>query len=46
MGAGEEVLCWDIKKGDLLSRWRDKDCAAEVTVTACSEVDPDIFAVG
>jgi hypothetical protein len=21
--ANEEVLCWDVKKGELLSRWRD-----------------------
>ncbi|KAL5364412.1 hypothetical protein BJX96DRAFT_168251 [Aspergillus floccosus] len=23
VGASEEVLCWDIKKGELLGRWRD-----------------------
>ncbi|KAL8723863.1 MAG: hypothetical protein Q9181_007127, partial [Wetmoreana brouardii] len=46
VGADEEVLCWDLKKGELLSRWRDKDCVAEVTIIAQSNADPDIFAVG
>ncbi|KAL9604791.1 MAG: hypothetical protein Q9219_000239 [cf. Caloplaca sp. 3 TL-2023] len=46
VGADEEVLCWDVKKGELLSRWRDKDCAAEVTTIAPSNADPDVFAVG
>ncbi|KAF2270701.1 WD40 repeat-like protein [Lojkania enalia] len=44
--ANEEVLCWDVKKGELLSRWRDSSCTEEVTVICRSEVDPDIFAVG
>ncbi|KAL9008925.1 MAG: hypothetical protein Q9173_005996 [Seirophora scorigena] len=46
VGADEEVLCWDVKKGELLSRWRDKECAAEVTSIAQSDADPDVFAVG
>lgn len=46
MGADEEVLCWDVKKGELLSRWRDKDCVAEVTSIARSTADPDVYAVG
>ncbi|KAL8774779.1 MAG: hypothetical protein Q9209_000718 [Squamulea sp. 1 TL-2023] len=46
VGADEEVLCWDVKKGELLSRWRDKDCVAEVTTIARSSADPDVFAVG
>lgn len=46
MGANEEVLCWDVKKGELLSRWQDKDCRAEVTCIAQSDTDPDVFAVG
>lgn len=46
VGANEEVLSWDIKKGELLSRWRDKNCNAEVTVIARSEADGDIYAVG
>ena len=46
MGADEEVLCWDVKKGELLSRWRDPACSAEVTVIAGSDADPDVYAVG
>lgn len=46
MGADEEVLCWDLKKGELLGRWKDSDCSAEVTVIARSRADPDIYAVG
>ncbi len=45
-GANEEVLCWDVKKGELLSRWRDSDCSAEVTAIARSTADRDVFAVG
>ena len=44
--ANEEVLCWDVKKGELMSRWRDNTCTDEVTVICRSEVDPDVFAVG
>jgi U3 small nucleolar RNA-associated protein 12 len=44
--ANEEVICWDVKKGELLSRWRDNTCTEEVTVICHSEVDPDVFAVG
>ena len=44
--ANEEVLCWDIKRGELLSRWADKDCRSQVTAIAQSQVDKDIFAVG
>ncbi|CAN9193136.1 unnamed protein product [Alternaria alternata] len=44
--ANEEVLCWDVKKGELMSRWRDNTCTEEVTVICRSEVDPDVFAVG
>ena len=46
MGADEEVLCWDLKKGELLGRWKDSSCSAEVTVIARSSADPDIYAVG
>jgi U3 small nucleolar RNA-associated protein 12 len=46
VGAGEEVICWDIKKGELLSKWRDVDCKAEVTAIAQSKTDKDVFAVG
>ena len=44
--AEEEVLCWDIKKGELLSRWRDPSCNAQVTAIIQSRTDPDIYAVG
>lgn len=46
MGAHEEVFCWDVKKGELLGRWKDNNCSAEVTVIARSRADPDIYAVG
>jgi U3 small nucleolar RNA-associated protein 12 len=44
--ANEEVLCWDVKKGELLSRWRDASCTDEVTIICRSQVDQDVFAVG
>ncbi|RFU24260.1 hypothetical protein B7463_g12083, partial [Scytalidium lignicola] len=46
VGANEEVLCWDVKKGELLSRWKDRDCQSQVTAIAQSKTDQDIFAVG
>ncbi|KAE8150303.1 hypothetical protein BDV25DRAFT_172250 [Aspergillus avenaceus] len=46
VGAGEEVLCWDIKKGELLGRWRDTACKAPVSIVTQSKTDEDIFAVG
>jgi len=46
VGANEEVLCWDVKKGELLSRWRDSKCSAEVTAIERSHADPDVYAVG
>lgn len=45
-GADEEVLCWDVKKGELLSRWKDPGCSAEVTAICQSKTDPDVYAVG
>lgn len=39
-------MCWDVKKGDLLARWRDSDNNAQVTAIAQSGTDPDVFAVG
>ncbi|KAI6249958.1 hypothetical protein HI914_01569 [Erysiphe necator] len=44
--ANEEVLCWEIKKGELLSRWKDIDCKFQVTAISKSNADRDIFAVG
>ncbi|KAI9784131.1 MAG: hypothetical protein M1839_002635 [Geoglossum umbratile] len=46
VAANEEVLCWDLKKGELLDRWQDKDCKAEVAVITQSQADQDIVAVG
>jgi U3 small nucleolar RNA-associated protein 12 len=46
VGANEEVLCWDVKKGEILSRWRDVDCNAQVTAISQSNTDNDIFAAG
>ncbi|KXX78292.1 WD repeat-containing protein 3 [Madurella mycetomatis] len=46
VSANEEVLVWDIKKGELLSRWKDESCRAKVTAIAQSSTDPDAFAVG
>ena len=46
VAANEEVLCWDVKKGELLSRWKASDCKAQVTVISQSKTDRDIFAVG
>jgi U3 small nucleolar RNA-associated protein 12 len=40
------VICWDIKKGELLSQWRDDDCKSQVTAIAQSTADKDLFAVG
>ncbi|KAL2868686.1 snoRNA-binding rRNA-processing protein DIP2 [Aspergillus lucknowensis] len=46
VGAGEEVLCWDVKKAELLGRWKDSSCRTQVTVITKSKTDEDIFAVG
>jgi len=39
-------LCWDIRKGELLSRWKENDCKSQVTALAQSKADPDVYAVG
>ncbi|KAI5793511.1 hypothetical protein FPQ18DRAFT_170335 [Pyronema domesticum] len=44
--ANEEILTWDIKKGELLSRWNDPKNKHEVSVISQSRTDPDIFAAG
>jgi len=46
VAAKEEVLCWDVKKGEIISRWKDEKCTVSVTAIAQSKADPDIFAVG
>lgn len=40
------MLCWDIKRGELLSRWKEETCKAQVTTITQSNADPDVFAVG
>ncbi|EWC44934.1 hypothetical protein DRE_00993 [Drechslerella stenobrocha 248] len=44
--ANEEVLTWDVKKGELVARWRDSSCKSEVSCIKQSRTDPDVFAVG
>ena len=46
VGACEDVYRWDIKTGELLSRWRDGANTAQVTAIARSIADPDVYAVG
>ena len=46
VGANEEVLCWDVKKGELVDRWVENGSTAQVTVIRQSRSDVDIFAVG
>ena len=46
VAANEEVLCWNVKKGELLSRWRDSGNKSPVTALAQSPDDVDVFAVG
>ncbi|KAI1496565.1 WD domain-containing protein [Biscogniauxia marginata] len=46
VAANEEVISWDIKTGDIINRWRDPKCSAQVTAIAQSKIDKDIFAVG
>lgn len=46
MGANEDVLIWDIKRGEVEGRWHATENRAQVTVISRSQADPDIFAVG
>ena len=46
VGANEDILCWDIKKGELIGRWSDTSNSAQVTNVCQSQIDLDIFAVG
>jgi len=46
VGANEDVLGWDVKKGELLSRWQDKDNRSEVTCLSQCAAQPDLFAAG
>jgi U3 small nucleolar RNA-associated protein 12 len=46
VGANEDILCWDIKKGELIGRWTESSNGAQVTNVCQSRVDLDVFAVG
>ncbi|CAK7200532.1 beta transducin [Sporothrix eucalyptigena] len=46
VAANEDVLVWDIKKGEQLGRWHDDKNKAQVTALAASGVDGDVVAVG
>lgn len=46
VGANEDVLVWDIKKRELLSRWSATENTSQVTVIVQSQIDKDVFAVG
>ena len=46
VAAGEDVLVWEIKTGELLSRWTVTDNHVQVTAIVRSQTDPDVFAVG
>ena len=39
-------MVWDVKKGELLSRWSEQNNSAQATVISRSHIDDDIFAVG
>ena len=46
VGANEDVLVWDVKKGELNGRWTASDNIAQVTVVAPCEAALELFAVG
>jgi U3 small nucleolar RNA-associated protein 12 len=46
VGVNEEVLTWDIKKGDVISRWNLDDNHAQVTVITRCDAAPELIAVG
>ncbi|CAK7273134.1 beta transducin [Sporothrix epigloea] len=46
VAANEDVLVWDIKKGEQLSRWHDDKNKAQITALAASGTDRDVVAVG
>lgn len=48
VGANEDVLCWDVKTGELLARLHDNGNVAnsEVTSIAQCEAQPDLIAAG
>lgn len=46
VGANEDVLTWNLKLGEVESRWHATNNRAQVTVIVRSQSDPDLFAVG
>jgi U3 small nucleolar RNA-associated protein 12 len=46
VGANEDVICWDVKKGEELARWNDKDNRSAVTCISQCAAQPDLLAVG
>ncbi|KAI4863895.1 WD40 repeat-like protein [Hypoxylon rubiginosum] len=46
VAANEELVCWDIKTGDVVERWKDEKCSAQVTAIAESKINEDLFAAG
>ncbi|KAG5513533.1 hypothetical protein PMAC_000965 [Pneumocystis sp. 'macacae'] len=42
----EDVIIWDVKKGEEVFRWRDIDVKAETTVIKQNKADKLMFAVG
>lgn len=46
VGACEDVYRWDLKTGELLSKWKDGKNTSQVTAIARSAVDVDVYAVG
>lgn len=46
VGACEDVYRWDLKKGELLSKWRDNSSSSQVTAIARSATEVDLYAVG
>ncbi|KAH9840489.1 WD domain-containing protein [Teratosphaeria destructans] len=45
-GANDDVVCWDIKTSELLSRWHDSDNRSQVTCLAPCAAQPDVLAAG
>ena len=46
MGANQDVLVWDLKKGELLARWTAEENNAMVTVIEKCEAAPEVYGVG
>ena len=46
VAALEDILVWDVKKGELLATWHELGLSSPVTALARNPVDRDSFAVG